>query len=168
MDPYGLVQAGGVWYLLGAHRNRPRSYRVSRIQAATLLSDPSRRPVDLDLRALWSRQRDQFASRPRTRVAMTCERSAYDLAIGLLADQGSSAPRVLDPGPPVTFELEVHALRAVIGVLAGLGAWVCYLEPPELIELAVTIAEETRALYPAQRRDRDRENVPRFRPGPQR
>lgn len=155
VDAYGLVQAGGVWYLLGAHRGRPRSYRVSRIQAATVLTDVSRRPADLDLRALWTRLRDQFASRPSTTVVMTCEPGAYDLVTRLLADQGSSAPRVLDVGPPVRFEAEVYALRAVIGVLAGLGAWVRYLEPPELVALAVTIAEETRALYPTPSRDAD-------------
>ncbi|GAA1834602.1 YafY family protein [Microlunatus capsulatus] len=148
VDPYGLLQAAGTWYLIAAHRGRPRSYRVSRVLAATVLDEPSRRPADLDLAALWSELRAGFASPPTHTVRLACDPARYELALTLLAGQGASRPRVLDPGPPVVFEVEVHVLRSTVGVLAGLGSAVRALAPPELLEQMVAVAQELLATYP--------------------
>ncbi len=148
VDPYGLLQAAGVWYLIAAHRGRPRSYRVSRVQAATALDEPSRRPADLDLRALWGQLRSQFAPPPALTVRLACDPARYELALTLLAGQGSGAPRVLDAGPPLVFEIEVQVLRPTVGVLAGLGSAVRALSPPALVELMVEVAEELLDAYP--------------------
>ena len=32
VDPYGLVSKAGTWYLVAAHRGRPKMYRVSRVR----------------------------------------------------------------------------------------------------------------------------------------
>lgn len=151
VDPYGLLQAAGTWYLIAAHRGRPRSYRVSRVLAATVLEEPSSRPADLDLRALWAELRSQFAAPPARTIRLSCEPARYELALTLLAGQGAGRPRVLDPGPPVVFEVEVHVLRATVGVLAGLGSAVRALGPPELLEQLVAVAEELLATYPGVR-----------------
>lgn len=151
VDPYGLLQAAGVWYLIAAHRGQPRSYRVSRVLAATVLDEPSARPPDLDLRALWAQLRSQFAGPPSHTIRLSCDPLRYELALTLLAGQGTSRPRVLDEGPPVVFELEVHVLRPAVGVLAGLGSAVRALAPPELLELMVTVAEDLLATYPEVR-----------------
>lgn len=151
VDPYGLLQAAGVWYLIAAHRDRPRSYRVSRVLAATALDEPSRRPPDLDLRALWSQLRADFAPPPSRTIRLACDPARYELALMLLAGQGASQPRVLAEGPPVVFELEVHVLRPAVGVLAGLGSAVRALAPPELLELMVEVAEDLLASYPEVR-----------------
>lgn len=151
VDPYGLLQAAGTWYLIAAHRGRPRSYRVSRVQAATVLDEPSSRPVNLDLRALWRELRTQFAGPPAQTIRLSCAPKRYELALIMLASQGASRPRVLDAGPPVVFEVEVHALRPTIGLLAGLGSAVRALAPPELLDGMVTVAEELLAAYPGVR-----------------
>lgn len=151
VDPYGLLQAAGVWYLIAAHRGRPRSYRVSRVLAATVLDEPSHRPADLDLRALWGELRSQFAGPPSHTIRLSCDPARYELVLLLLAGQGASRPRVLDEGPPVVFELEVHVLRQTVGVLASLGSAVRALAPPELLEMMVTVAEELLAAYPEVR-----------------
>jgi predicted DNA-binding transcriptional regulator YafY len=151
VDPYGLLQAAGVWYLIAAHRGQPRSYRVSRVLAATVLDEPSSRPADLDLRALWRELRSQFAGPPSHTIRLACDPARYELALTLLAGQGASRPRVVDEGPPVVFELEVHVLRPAVGVLAGLGSAVRALAPPELLELMVTVAEDLLATYPEVR-----------------
>ena len=148
VDPYGLLQAAGVWYLIAAHRGRPRSYRLSRVLAATVLDEPSRRPPDLDLRALWARLRASFAPAPALTIRLACEPARYELALMLLAGQGAGRPRVLEEGPPVVFELEVHVLRATAGVLAALGSAVRALAPPELPQLMVAVAQELLATYP--------------------
>jgi len=148
VDPYGLLQAAGVWYLVAAHRGRPRAYRVSRVLAATVLDEPSRRPPDLDLRALWERLRAEFAPPPSCTIRLACDAMRSELVATLLAGQGASRPRVLDEGPPVVLELEVHGLRQAVGVLAGLGSAVRALHPPELRELVVSVAQELLDTYP--------------------
>jgi predicted DNA-binding transcriptional regulator YafY len=142
VDPYGLLQAAGVWYLIAGHRHQPRSYRLSRVVAATVLDEPSRRPPDLDLRALWRRLRAEFARPPSLTVTLACESGSYELATRLLAGQGAGPPRILEPGPPVVVELEVQSLRSTVGMLAGLGASVRVLGPPELGDLMVAVARE--------------------------
>jgi predicted DNA-binding transcriptional regulator YafY len=154
VDPYGLLQAAGTWYLIAAHRGRPRSYRVSRVLAATVLNEPSSRPADLDLRALWRELRSQFAGRPSHTIRLSCDPARYELALTLLAGQGAGPPRVLDAGPPVVFEVEVHVLRPTVGLLAGLGSAVRALAPPELLELMVNVAEDLLATYPGLSRPR--------------
>jgi len=148
VDPYGLLQAAGVWYLIAAHRGRPRSYRLTRVLAATVLDEPSRRPPDLDLRALWSRLRAEFAPPPSLTIRLACDPARYELVLMLLSGQGAGRPRVLDEGPPVVFEIEVHVLRPTVGVLAGLGSTVRALAPPELLELMVVVARDLLSAYP--------------------
>jgi hypothetical protein len=63
---------------------------------------------------------------------------------------------VLDEGPPVVFELEVHVLRPAVGVLAGLGSAVRALAPPALLELMVQTAQELLDTYPEVSRPRRR------------
>ena len=61
VDPWGLVAKGEQWYLLGAVRapgetqGAERTYRVDRIQAATVTDEQSVRPSDLDLADAWER-----------------------------------------------------------------------------------------------------------------
>ncbi|SDR82928.1 Predicted DNA-binding transcriptional regulator YafY, contains an HTH and WYL domains [Friedmanniella luteola] len=148
VDPYGLLQAAGTWYLIAGHGGRPRSYRLSRVLAATVLDEPSSRPADLDLRALWGDLRSQFAGPPGHTIRLSCDPARYELALTLLASQGAGRPRVLDDGPPVVFEVEVHVLRPTVGVLAGLGSAVRALAPPELLTMMVAVAEELLAAYP--------------------
>lgn len=60
VDPIGLVHSAGRWYLLGLHRGAERTYRVSRISAATILDEPAHRPINVDLAELWNRRRTEF------------------------------------------------------------------------------------------------------------
>ncbi len=61
VDPWGLVEKGDTWYLLGAVRTEgavdgaERTYRVDRIQEATVTDEESVRPSDLDLADAWQR-----------------------------------------------------------------------------------------------------------------
>ena len=110
--------------------------------------------MHLDLRALWARLRSEFAPPPALTIRLACDPLRYELALTMLAGQGASRPRVLEEGPPVVFELEVHVLRPAVGILAGLGSAVRALDPPELLELMVTVAEELLTTYPEVSRRR--------------
>ncbi len=73
VDPHGLVSAAGRWYLLADHRRAPRTYRVSRIAAATVLDEPA----GVDEPALaerWERARAGFRERVgRYPVRVRCD-----------------------------------------------------------------------------------------------
>lgn len=71
VDPVGLVQASGRWYLLAVRDGADRTYRVSRIESAEALGEPARRPDGVDLEKLWLRRRADFRSRlPGIRVRL--------------------------------------------------------------------------------------------------
>lgn len=59
-DPLGLVAKGSVWYLVANTSGEPRTYRVSRIDDAAILEQPSVRPADFDLTAYWERSAAEF------------------------------------------------------------------------------------------------------------
>ena len=66
VDPLALVAKGSVWYLVAAVEGEPRTYRVSRIQSATVLDEPCVRPAGFDIAAYWERAPTEFqATIPR-------------------------------------------------------------------------------------------------------
>ncbi len=60
IDPLGLVAKGTVWYLVAQTPAGFRTYRVSRIEKATLLEAPCVRPPDFDLAAHWTTSTELF------------------------------------------------------------------------------------------------------------
>jgi len=53
IDPLGLVAKGTSWYLVAGTPDGLRTFRVSRIEDARLLDEPSARPAGFDLAAYW-------------------------------------------------------------------------------------------------------------------
>lgn len=71
VDPLGLVVKAGRWYLVAAHRTRPRTYRVGRITAATVLDERAERPDGFDLPSWWGASSAEFdAAIRRSRVTV--------------------------------------------------------------------------------------------------
>jgi serine phosphatase RsbU (regulator of sigma subunit)/biotin operon repressor len=60
VDPLGLVAKGNTWYLFARTTSGFRTYRISRINEATLLDEPSERPPDFDLASYWKNSTAQF------------------------------------------------------------------------------------------------------------
>jgi predicted DNA-binding transcriptional regulator YafY len=64
VHPLGLVLKGGAWYLVAAHATAagatPRSYRVGRVEAATVLDAPVERPTGFALADWWRSSRAAF------------------------------------------------------------------------------------------------------------
>ena len=55
VDPWGLVQKHGHWYLLGAVDGTERTYRVDRMLDVAVTEEHASRPDDLDLVEIWER-----------------------------------------------------------------------------------------------------------------
>lgn len=144
VDPWGLLQVGGTWYLVAAHRGRPRSYRVSRIGSVRRLGRPSRRPPDLDLRQVWQRMRDDFRQEPATEIVLRVHPPRRDIVLRSLAVTALGDPRPV-AGSAETFTLRVRSLDAAAAMLVGYGAEVDIVSPALLRDKIVAVADVARA-----------------------
>lgn len=146
LDPYGLLQARGTWYLVAAHRGRPHTYRVDRVEAAEVLDEPSLRPADLDLRALWRELRSRFSSPPTLTVRL--EVADGRLAeVRIMLDAVGSGPMRVVAEEPTLAEVEVLSAHAAVAALAGFADHVRVLGPPEVVEHLEHSLRAAAALY---------------------
>jgi predicted DNA-binding transcriptional regulator YafY len=62
LSPFGLVAKGSVWYLVGSVEGAVRTYRVSRISQAEVLSEPATIPEGFNLANYWEQSSSSFKS----------------------------------------------------------------------------------------------------------
>jgi predicted DNA-binding transcriptional regulator YafY len=70
VDPWGLVDKDDVWYLVAGTAHGRRTFRVDRMEAATVTDVPAERPVGLDLAREWEDVVDEVEQR-RSLVSAT-------------------------------------------------------------------------------------------------
>ncbi len=145
VDPIGLVHADGRWYLLATADGADRTYRLSRVQAATVLDEPAAPRPDEPLAQLWQRRRSAFWT------GMTPYRVRVRVAAGRRAALAAAAIAVEDEGDgdgATTLDL-VFADRAhAAGVLWSLGPDATVLAPAELAAQLADRAAGVLAGYP--------------------
>jgi predicted DNA-binding transcriptional regulator YafY len=74
VHPLGLVAKGSAWYLVANTVDGFRTFRISRIEQATILEDACARPVDFDLAAHWKCSTTTYQdSLPRYDVTLRVE-----------------------------------------------------------------------------------------------
>lgn len=126
IDPIGLVEAAGTWYLLATQDGDDRTFRVSRISAAEELDEPAQRPEGVDLEQLWLRRRAEFRSRlpgERVRVRLPQERRE---------ELARAAADVRDTDVPGEVDALFGDLRHAARILWPLLPDAEVLDPPEL------------------------------------
>lgn len=114
VDPIGLVTVRGRTYLLATKCGAERTYRLSRMLSADVLSDPAQRPAQVDLDRTWAERSAQFLSEGHLPVVVRVRRSRVeellDAARAVRAREPESDDWVrLD----VTFEDLRHTVWAV-------------------------------------------------------
>lgn len=133
VDPYGLVDQSGRWYLVAAHRGRLRTYRVSRIVAVTVLDVAARRADDRPLREIWAELRTSFerqAPEPvdiHLRVDPDIERTFWVV----LQNQSLTSPRRQSDG---TWLCTVRAHRSALAIVLAWAPEVVLLGPPAMLD----------------------------------
>ncbi len=138
VDPLGLVAKTSTWYLVAGDTYGKRVFRVSRIQAATLLDDPCERPDDFDLVAFWGEWRDRFkASLVRYLVLLRITPEAVPVLPQFFGE--GLRQRVANAGPPDAdgcwrLEYIFESFEAARSEVLRLGTLVEVIEPPELRE----------------------------------
>jgi predicted DNA-binding transcriptional regulator YafY len=135
VDPLGLVAKGGTWYLVAGTPEGLRTYRVSRIESATLLDEASARPADFDLAAYWRSSTEELRKAwMRYEATLRLEpRAARSLRSWRSSAPGPAAP---EGGAWVTLRVHFDDEDQACFVVLGLGPRVDVVEPASLRERA--------------------------------
>lgn len=70
IDPWGLVDKDGVWYLVAGTERGQRTFRVDRVVDVAVTDLPSQRPADLELSQVWAGVVEEVERR-RSMIAAT-------------------------------------------------------------------------------------------------
>lgn len=154
LEPLGLVLKAGTWYLVASvpsDGRGPRTYRVSRVQAAAVLDEPFERPKRFDLEAHWTgyqRDYEQRIFRDTATVRLSETGRQLLFLIGAAAARaGDAAMSAPDADGWATTTVPIESVKHAHHALLQLGADVEILAPSELRELIATSARATAARY---------------------
>lgn len=146
LDPYGLVNKTGVWYLVADHRRQPRLFRVDRVIESSIVDEPVQRRDGLELADVWEPLRRVIDDIPDpVRVTVSVRREVLGRFLRIHAADLAAPPADSD-AERVVLELHFRALRAAETLLA-FGADAEVLTPVELRHVLAAKAAETAALY---------------------
>lgn len=140
LDPIGLVENSGHWYLLARHRGRSISYRTSRITSVQVLDTTVVAPVE-PLAEIWQQVRSRFEVRkpPDTLVTLAVdvdrEQDLRTAIQGLLAD-GQVLETIERTAERVVLRGLHRIAGPVVGVTLAFGGAVRIVDPPALQERA--------------------------------
>ena len=145
VHPLGLVSKGNVWYLLAHTDAGLRTFRIGRVQSAVVTELAAVRPADFDLADAWqSVVANVRELRTQVRVSIRLDRRhvwplrgqfGEDLSLIELAGDRDEADDLVNAiiGGPSVERIAEH--------LAGWGAAIEVLDPPEVRDYLVRIAE---------------------------
>ncbi|MFC9692165.1 helix-turn-helix transcriptional regulator [Kribbella sp. NPDC056951] len=154
VDPWGLVEQAGRWYLVAAHRGAPRMYRVSRIEQVDVLEEAADRPDGLDVRAEWERLRanlEQPGGGPKgVQVEVRVHPDRVELfrrvVTSMLAKGAVPQERPSDDAWPHLW-LDFRIREAACGMLIAFGPDVEVLAPVDLRAQLLALAQGAVELY---------------------
>ncbi|WP_433672414.1 helix-turn-helix transcriptional regulator [Nocardia sp. CA-136227] len=146
VDPWGLVDKDGIWYLVAGTERGQRTFRVDGIASAEPTGEIASRPDDFDLSTAWSEVVEEV-ERQRSSLAATVLITA-ELAPVLRKQQGRHC--VLD-GPTgdgrVRATVTAPTALMIAQQLAGWGAAVEVVEPESVRAELARLGAELLARY---------------------
>jgi predicted DNA-binding transcriptional regulator YafY len=137
LDPLGLVLKAGVWYLVARHRTDIRSYRVSRVVAATARAERFERPDGFDLGSWWEHSNEEFGRsllRFACVVRVSCEgRTHLSRVFGpVVAAAALASAGPADPDGWCELRLDAESEEMAAAQLPALAAEMEVISPPSL------------------------------------
>jgi predicted DNA-binding transcriptional regulator YafY len=146
VHPLGLAAKGSAWYLVAGTEAGQRTFRVDRVAAVTATDEPVVRPDGFDLAAAWGEITDSV---DELRLPLRVRALVDGDLIVLLRQMFGRRVRIGPAGDDGRVEVEVrgHHVPSLAGELAGLGARVEVLEPPEVRARLRELAGELAAVY---------------------
>lgn len=145
VDPYGLADKDGVWYLIAGTVAGQRTFRVDRISAAETTDLPSQLPDDFDLREQWARVVEEMEQR-RSLVSATVLIDARYLSV-LRSHFGRHCAVIGEQDGRVEVTVAAHWARSIAEQLAGWGDMVEVVEPESVRAELARIGRELSARY---------------------
>jgi predicted DNA-binding transcriptional regulator YafY len=153
VDPYGLVNKAGVWYLVADHDGEPRLFRAGRARSAAVSAEPARRRDGQELADLWDTLRRDIDDLP-TPIAITARVRNESLALFQRVnhtDLAEPIPADTEPGPDqkpgwTTVQLRFRSLSSTQPLLAY-GPDIEILTPDDVRQHLTDTAIATVALY---------------------
>jgi predicted DNA-binding transcriptional regulator YafY len=150
VDPYGLVAKANVWYMVAGSFGAPFTFRISRIQEASLTESNFERPSEFDLQSFWEKWLYRLENnRTRYDVILTVPPTNTMLMIDAFGEGMyhllTEDSELLENGRlqvTIPFASPEDACRKLL----GLGTSVTIIHPPELIQ---QLAQTARAVADA-------------------
>ncbi|WP_181923482.1 helix-turn-helix transcriptional regulator [Streptomyces inhibens] len=146
IHPLGLASKAGVGYLVAGTDHGLRIFRLSRVTSVEATGDPVVRPDDFDLATAWR----SLAARMEHRMhAVTVRARAEPGAEAILQRLFGGRLRIGRPHPDEWMDIEVDgpSPEVLAAQLAGLGARIEVLDPPEAREWLARLAIELATIY---------------------
>jgi predicted DNA-binding transcriptional regulator YafY len=144
VDPLGLVARGSAWYLVADKGDQRRTYRVSRILAAAVLDQPSRRPSDFDLADHWERAATEFRDKlPRYYATFLAEPAA----LPWVRYRSRRVEQETAEGDRVRVRMRFDVADEALQFALALGAMLEVVEPAELRERVLAVARSLVSRY---------------------
>jgi predicted DNA-binding transcriptional regulator YafY len=136
VSPLGLVLKGGLWYLVAASGEQPRTYRVGYIQTLTVAEEPALVLPRFRLERYWRGFAADYEARMSAQEAHIRARPELLKPLARLSHAMSQA--VLRAGPPDAqgwhrFNIPIESIEVAVGELLKLGPGVQALGPPALV-----------------------------------
>ncbi|MEU2682124.1 WYL domain-containing protein [Streptomyces sp. NPDC007107] len=146
VDPLGLVCKAGRWYTVAADGEGLRSFLHTRVTSVTVTGEPARRPEGFDLAEAWQ----ELAAEAERRLRATTVRAAAGPAAvpglrELLGDRLRTGE--LRPDGRCEIEADGPSVEILVAQLAGAGADVEVLEPPEARARLARLGRELAAAH---------------------
>jgi len=158
VHPLGLVEKASVWYLVAGTARGMRTFRLNRVRSVEVTADPVVRPPDFDLATHWqSVVADMDERRQAVRATVRVPRWMFP---GLRAQFGRDC-RVLDAPDHdgdelMDVEIGAPSTWSIAERLAGWGAHLDVVGPPELRDALARIGADLVAHYAASGANTDR------------
>jgi len=142
IDAYGMVAKSTVWYLVGAHDGRFRSYRVSRIINLQVTGDHFVRQPDFDLIAFWREHTQAFVEGlPTYPVTLWIEAEHREWVSGFLSVEPVTLSPTDDPDwleTHIQFDTREQALTALLSIVRHIRI----IDPPDLRDHLLKFGQE--------------------------
>ncbi|SER06194.1 Predicted DNA-binding transcriptional regulator YafY, contains an HTH and WYL domains [Lentzea xinjiangensis] len=153
LRPLGLVLKAGRWYLVALGASRISTYRVSQIQAATVLDEPFTRPAGFDLAAHWAASLEDFQARQHTGEAVIrlSPRGWESFSSHVLPVVAKAAEEsAVHEGGRVRVTIPIESIGHATGMVLRMGGEAEVLAPDELRERVTAVVRELAAIYLSQ------------------
>lgn len=144
VDPLGLVTVRGRTYLLASKSGADRTYRLSRMITAEMLTEPAQRPASVDLDRIWAQRTERFLAEGHIPVTVRVRRTRLD---ELLCNARSIRTESAEADDWVRIDLTFEDTRHAVWAVWQLGTDAEVIAPDDVRTAIYGRAAELAARY---------------------